>query len=427
MFNVKRIVLDVLNNARKGRYGVFLKNKAYLFFLGDGIPRNISHREVLLLKKELEKYDIVIVRQIWNERIGEFVPRFLHACLESYESSNRGKKIKYVYFYTDYIKVIRELDNLVSKQKYITIVPQDKRAIYACALGMLNNVYYEDNEQDGQRDLYVDAIDCSWGDKLLRLSDEQEQKCEKTMKLIGLNKPFVCVSNRDRAYMDSEFGYDKDYRNSDFSTRNLAIEYLGLNGIQCVRMGKIVMENYKHENCVPYAEKYWNELMDLYLSKECKFFLCDNSGVNTLAHAYGRPIVVVNDIAPQCLGYGGMPQRKEDILIFKKFYSKEKNRILSVREMIDIQYNLPYDAGDSYKKQGIELIDNTPEEILEATREMNEILDGKIVYSQEDNERQQLYWDIVDENYKKRGLPICNSFRGRIGRDFLRNNDYLLK
>ena len=74
---------------------------------------------------------------------------------------------------------------------------------------------------------------------------------------------------------------------------------------------------------------------------------------------------------------------------------------------------------ETFSKLGLELIENTPEEILAATIEMDERLNGTWESTEEDEALQMRFWAlIVPEKLKSHDL--------RIGAEYLRQNEDLL-
>ena len=67
----------------------------------------------------------------------------------------------------------------------------------------------------------------------------------------------------------------------------------------------------------------------------------------------------------------------------------------------------------------IEIHDNTDEEIMRASIEMDDLIDGRLSYSSYDNKIQRLYWDIFKPNDLR-----SNFFR--ISKDYIKNNESLL-
>ena len=102
-----------------------------------------------------------------------------------------------------------------------------------------------------------------------------------------------------------------------------------------------------------------------------------------------------------------------------KYKDTKTNNIISYKEVIRIGGDRWSDT-QNYIDNGIELIENTPEEILEVTKEMNERLNGTWISNPIDEELQQMY-----RNLFVKGNHIYN-FTPRIGADFLRKNQNLL-
>jgi hypothetical protein len=69
---------------------------------------------------------------------------------------------------------------------------------------------------------------------------------------------------------------------------------------------------------------------------------------------------------------------------------------------------------------GIELVENSPEEILDVVIEMDERLKGTWENSEEDEELQRRFWNIFKVN------DLSKVIRARIGTKFLRQNKELL-
>ena len=79
-------------------------------------------------------------------------------------------------------------------------------------------------------------------------------------------------------------------------------------------------------------------------------------------------------------------------------------------------------GGQDYDKWGIEMIKNTPEEILDAVIEMEGRLNGTWQTTEEENELQGRFWSFFKSS------PLHNpdgKLRGRIGTNFLKENKML--
>ncbi len=96
---------------------------------------------------------------------------------------------------------------------------------------------------------------------------------------------------------------------------------------------------------------------------------------------------------------------------------------MKVSEMIESGAGrLP--RGEQYDERGIEVVKNTPGEILDAVNEMEARLDGTWQSTEEDEELQRRFW------LPFKSSPFHNpdgKIRGRIGTQYLRQNSELLQ
>jgi putative glycosyltransferase (TIGR04372 family) len=110
----------------------------------------------------------------------------------------------------------------------------------------------------------------------------------------------------------------------------------------------------------------------------------------------------------------------QNISIYKLYRSEKENRLMTFSEAcasrVELAESLKY-----ISSTGVRLVDNTPEEINDVVLEIMERLEGKIVYSAEDEELQK--------RFKSLKLPFTNQFgtsADRIGRSFLQKYTHLL-
>ena len=75
-----------------------------------------------------------------------------------------------------------------------------------------------------------------------------------------------------------------------------------------------------------------------------------------------------------------------------------------------------------YEQAGLEVIENSAEEIFDASVEMDERLKGTWRTTEEDKELQRQFWKIITEAGLLAGPPVS-----RIGSGFLRQHQYLLE
>lgn len=378
--------------------------------------------KIELCLKLIDQYKTVCVRRLWSDRIGEYINRYVYDEMEAYND----KETLYVYILSDYENDNKRLTYVMSREceKNVIIASSEDRWLWLYLCLYDKRVYLEERNIWCSRDSW-DMVNVDFAKKHLRLSEQELAEGDVKRMQMGLTQPFVCVSTRDSAYMTMRGAEDNIARNACENNAKKAYSYLVDQGIACVRMGRAVCNRLEMSGCINYANDYYDELMDLYLSSHCKFFVSAASGVMQYAITVGMPVVLINDVDGLIGGWGGSPQSENNIIIFKHFYKKAEDRYLSIKEMMDVLHKFR-DSGKSLYREGIELIENTPDEIYEAVKEMNERLDGVWVETSEDQELQNFCRKIVDQWHIEHGTFRHNAYCGRVAANYLRKNQYLL-
>ena len=82
-----------------------------------------------------------------------------------------------------------------------------------------------------------------------------------------------------------------------------------------------------------------------------------------------------------------------------------------------------------YNSKGVQIINNTPEEIRDVVIEMVERLNGTWKAYEEDEELQKRFWEIFPKNALDAfsGKPLHGAIRAKFGASFLRNNQSWIK
>ena len=132
------------------------------------------------------------------------------------------------------------------------------------------------------------------------------------------------------------------------------------------------------------------------------------------AEVFKRPLVYVNWTMPLRLPIYAL----NGLIIFKKFYLKNEKRFMSFQEMLSFEFG-GFDTNNIFTNLGLELIENTTEEILAVTIEMDDRLNKTWVSNPEDEELQKQFWSLY-------GPGKLKSPNLRIGAIYLRNNKNLL-
>jgi putative glycosyltransferase (TIGR04372 family) len=273
----------------------------------------------------------------------------------------------------------------------------------------------------------------------LRLVHDENNKLEFTgderaaglmlLEQLGMPKDasWICIHNRDGRYLDTvQPDHDWNYHNfRDFNIDSmvLAAEELTSRGYYVVRMGSISEEPMFSENpmIIDYANhNKRSDFADIYLLGNCHFYLGSDSGIFAVSTIFNRPFSFINFPVPQPIG--DYYRWSSSPFILKHFFLEKEARRLSLREIFE--YGLAnMSESKGFEKTGVKLLSNTPKEIRDLAIEVDERIKGKWQDSAEDEELQQMFWEIYQEYSLVKEI---DSFNARIGAAFLRDNQYFL-
>lgn len=197
--------------------------------------------------------------------------------------------------------------------------------------------------------------------------------CTKLRRLFGIppEAPVVTLHVREGGYLPN-LGYHS-YRDADITTYYPALRWLIDNGYYVVRLGDKSMKPLDDFGGKvvdgPHHPLYENDF-DTYFVAMSRFYLGMHSGPYSLARGFGVPMLITNAVIQH-----GADGYERDILIFKKYRSRQLDRFLSYEEVAQSPA-LYFCKEEAHERAGLELVANSPEEILEATQEMALCLDG---------------------------------------------------
>jgi putative glycosyltransferase (TIGR04372 family) len=257
----------------------------------------------------------------------------------------------------------------------------------------------------------------------LRFSVTEEEEGYGCLEAIGVarGQPFICFHGRDSSYLATEFGGDysyHDYRDVTIHNYLPAVEELTRRGYVAIRMGSIVRDRLVTSNpkVIDYAKSHHrSDFMDMFLSAKCDFFLSSGSGAFCPSMAFRRPQVIVS-ASP----FVTVLDLDSDILFIPKKYRRTGDgRDLTCREIFASEA-YRFNHTHCFKDAGIELVESSPEEILNVIIEGEERYRGTWIAAPEDDELQRRFWSFCPKELHPG--PI----QSRIGASFLRKNRHLL-
>ena len=240
----------------------------------------------------------------------------------------------------------------------------------------------------------------------LDFTTEEENYGKEMLNKFGLkdNDKFVCLAIRDGAYQlrkiparFRDWSYH-EYRNWDIDKFILAAEELAKRGYFVFRMGVVTEKPFNSNNpkIIDYANSNLrSDFLDIYLGAKCTFCVSSGLGFDELATIFRKPVVLIYTPVAT-VG----KNREKVLLLYKHHILKKENRRLSFSEIFS--HGVAYTMDSKvFEEKGIELVDNTPEEIRDVVIEMAENLEFKIQPNSEDEELQKTFRSLLALNNKR--------------------------
>lgn len=278
------------------------------------------------------------------------------------------------------------------------------------------------------------------GEPVLRFTPEEEATGRRLVREIGIpdGASYVCLGLRESAYyqqfvmpgararhLNTEANEDTYVRNPPLCNYLAMAEACAARGLYVLRMGQTpgkALPSGLHPNVIDYATKQRTPFGDIYLLATCLFVVSGGAaGLWQVTSAFNRPVVLTDSYWLQF-----RPLREGDLFIPSKMWVVAEKRFLTFREML-ASY-IRYSYASHCRRDGIELVHNTPDEIAAVVLEMEQRLAGTWAPQEEDQELQRRFDALYLPGPYGYGLPGAYGYGmpGRIGAEFLRQNRDLL-
>ena len=252
---------------------------------------------------------------------------------------------------------------------------------------------------------------------LLRLSEALHQGGRRTLAALGMPEDawFVSLHVREAGYHLEAAPWDHNaLRNARIEDYFPAIEAVTAAGGWVVRIGDPSMSRLPPmERVIDYVHSDVRaDWMDVFLCAECRFLVGTTSGPYAVGFVFGVPTVGTNWFP---LGY--WPYSTRDIFVHKLLRRREDGRYLDIRDSVR-----PPIAGmhwpNYFDANGLEVIDNSPDDITDAVVEMLDRFEGTLEYSARDEHMQREFKAMAD--FADFGI------NGRVAAGFLRRHPFLI-
>ena len=256
-----------------------------------------------------------------------------------------------------------------------------------------------------------------------------KSEIQKTLFNNEKSSQFVGLHARNNLYLKKNKIEDKNnhnFRNFDFNDYTKTIDYLQSKKINIIKLGEHFNEensNLINDKNIITSSKYFNNAkIDYFLNAYSKYNIIGNSGIVGISSILRKKIVYANFIPMNLFNLSYCSPGS--LILPKKLFSKEKNRLLTFKEMNQIDFDI-HTNSDPYKSHQIEVINNTPNEILNVTIEMDDLIDGKTSDIKKKKELNDIFWQNISEDKFKTNY-LRNELKLSISKDFLEQNQELL-
>lgn len=254
---------------------------------------------------------------------------------------------------------------------------------------------------------------------------EKEQGCQATAAMgIPAEASYVCFLGRDEVYLNRHLVSDQprfwdyhNYRNVSIEHYIPAMRWLSEKSIWSLRMGHLVKKQLDagDPRIIDYASNHRSPFLDIYLGGTCAFYVSCMTGPDIVPLLLDRPLLLVN--VPQYASRHFFADSRV-LVAFKKIYCHKEERFLSFEEAVERGLGGISNTEELVKAQ-VSLIENSPEEILEAVQEMKARLDGLWVETKEEQRLQHLFQEAIN-----RHVPQLRTVRAKVSMAFLNRNPY---
>ncbi len=262
----------------------------------------------------------------------------------------------------------------------------------------------------------------------LSFTSEEIAEGERGLRQMGIRPDkdwFVCVFARDANYVSTVYGKHDwtyhDFRDADIATFGPAAQAIADRGGFVLRMGSHATAPMPgtSDRIIDYAlSPFRSDFMDIYLAAHCCCFIGSMSGIDAIATIFDRPRLAVNTVP-----FGHAPWGKDSLFIPKLLVSTATGEPYTFGHLLRA-FKSRFDPklwnGNAAAQEGYRYVDNTPDEILTATVEMLDRLDGRFVPTVENEALQRRYFELVPPDHWSVRV------RTPIGAGFLRSHEDLL-
>tara|TARA_B100001250_G_C19416312_1_gene621272 strand:- start:177 stop:668 length:492 start_codon:yes stop_codon:yes gene_type:complete len=158
--------------------------------------------------------------------------------------------------------------------------------------------------------------------------------------------------------------------------------------------------------------------MDFFLGSNCEFCISTGSGFDSIPFVFRKPILYVN-ISPVGLLNASS---KKFLFLPKHHYSNIKKRNLNLKEIFQNNVGMALKTED-FSNNNISLKDNTPDEILNASLDMIDLIKNDFIISEKEIRNINKFYNILNTYIpQEKYLNIHGKIKSSFASSFLKTN-----
>ena len=218
-----------------------------------------------------------------------------------------------------------------------------------------------------------------------KLIEKGNQFLEK--KKINPSK-IVCINIWNANHLKDTDWSHHSHRNGNFYNYLLAINYLIAEGYTVIKVGRSNNKiNINNKNFIDCSYNINEDYLDLFFINICKFYISNSTGLDHLAFAFNKPMLIntptINDY---------FTERKNIIYLLRPYFSKIEKKELNIDQIINKKLSFKLKS-NFFKEQDVEIIDNSPEQILFACKDLLYLISKNFVVKGEKLEMSNKFWE----------------------------------
>ena len=431
IFKLKNFIKKNINQIRMGGLKILIKKISILFKIFLSLPLYVLSFPILIILYIIKPWVLVRFNNLQSSRIGHFTVNTELYCCKKSLGINQPKQTYIDLFYLKDVcnyQVAKMWKRVLKILPSFLLSPLHNTNQFLSKFIVQFKIHEVENIHDSDRDIY-DLFEKT--EPHLQFTPEEKDHCKREFNNFGLTEKskFVCLIVRDSAYLNhwienKDWKYH-DYRNWNINNFVLAAEELTRRGYFVFRMGKKVLQPFPSSNpmIIDYANSdFKSDFMDIYLGSKCSFCITTGVGYDGIPYIFRRPILWID------VPIYDLPTYSDKFLLLTKhhIWKKDKRKLT----LLEILSNVPHCfRHQDFDDKGVELIENSPEEIKDIVIEMIDRLERKWLPDKNDEILQEKFWKIfLSESLidlKKKQLH--GNIKARFGAKFLRDNSAWLK